>query len=101
MVQNYKILTIQKTQYLKYVIALLYPNFLNIIGVLKFLEKISRHNIELLYDIKHKCDFFKLFVRQRIEIFFNWAFAGFELIKFDFPHRCTFVYVRTFFKSLF
>ena len=101
MSQNYKVLTIQKTQYPKYVIAVLYPNFPDIIGALKFLEKLSRHNIELFYDIKHKCDFFKLFVRQRIEIFFNRAFARFKFIKFDFSHDCMFAYVRTFFKGLF
>ena len=71
MIQNYKIFPVQKTQYPKYVIALLHPNLPNIIGALKLLEKLARYNIELFYDIKHKCDFFKLFIRKRIEIFFN------------------------------
>jgi hypothetical protein len=98
MIQNHKVLPIQKTQYTKYVIAMLYPDFPDIICALKFLEKLSRHNIELFYDIKHKCDFFKLLVRQRIEIFFNRASARFEHIKFDFSHDRMFAYMRTFCK---
>jgi hypothetical protein len=94
-IQNYKVLPIQKTQYPKYVIALLGPNFPKVINALKFLEKFSRYNIELFYGIKHKCDRFKLFVRQRIKIFFNRAFARFEFIKFDFSHRRMFAHVRT------
>jgi len=62
MIQNHKIFPIPKTQYSKYVIALLYPYFPDIISALKFLEEFSRYNIELFYDIKHKCDFLKLFV---------------------------------------
>ncbi len=60
MIQNHKILPIQKTQYPKYVIAQLYPNFPKVISALKFLKKLSRYNIELFYDIKHKCDFFQI-----------------------------------------
>lgn len=101
MIQYHKILPIQKTKYPKYVIAQLYPNFPKIIGALKFLEILSRYNVELFYDIKHKCDFFKLFIGQRVEIFFNRAFARFESIKLDFSHGCMFAYVRTFFKDLF
>ena len=99
MIQNHKVLPVQEAQYTKYVIGLLNPDLPNIIGALKFLEKFARYNIELFYDIKHKCDFFKLFICKRIEIFFNRTFARFESIEFDFSHGRRLAYMRTCFKG--
>ena len=100
MIQNHKIIPAKKAQYPKYIIALLHPDFPNVIGALKFLEKLSRHDIELFYNIEHKGHFSKLFVRQLIEIFFNRAFACFEPIEFYFSHDWKLAYMRTYFKDI-
>ena len=86
MIQNYKIFPIPKAQYSENIIALLHPNLPNLIGTFELLKIISRHNIDLFNEIKDKRNFFKLFVRKRIKIFFHWALAHFGSIKLNFSH---------------
>ncbi len=86
MIQNDKILSIEKAKHPENVIAKLYPDFPYVVCILQFFEKLSRYDIDLLNEIKNKRDFFKLFVGKRIEIFLHRAPACFTAIEFDFAH---------------
>ncbi|MFZ0482067.1 MAG: hypothetical protein WAL93_01650 [Desulfobacterales bacterium] len=99
MAQNYKISPVKKTQNSKNIIALLNPYFPDIVSTFKFFEIFARHDIDLLDQIKHKGDFFKLFVCQRIKKLFDRASPCFKSIEFDFSHKNLLAYMRTYVKQ--
>ncbi len=83
MIQNYKLNSIQKSQYSKNIVALLYSNLPYFVGSFELFKVFARYDIDLLYNIKDKKNLFKLFIRERIKIFLNRTFARFGSVKFN------------------
>lgn len=86
MIQNDKFLSIEKPKDPENVIAMLYPNLPYIIRVFQFFEIFTWNNIDTLNEIKHKGNLLKLFIGERIKIFFHRASTSIALIEFDFSH---------------
>ena len=86
MVQNHKIFPVEKAKNPKNIIALLNPYFPDIVSAFQFFELFERHDINLLNQIEHESNFFKLFICQRIKKFIDWGFTCSESIELDFSH---------------
>jgi len=86
MVQNHKVISVEKAQDPKNVITVLSPYFPNSIGARELFKIFSRYNIDLFNEIKYKGNLFKLFVRQFIKKCLDRGFSRFERVKHDFSH---------------
>ena len=61
MIQNDKIISIEKSEYSENVITMLHPDFPDVVSILKFFKKFIRNDIDLFNQIENKGNFLKLF----------------------------------------
>ncbi len=69
--KNNKAVTFNKTEKSKDIAAYLHSHFPYIVGIHQFCEILSRHGIELSYQLHNPQYFFNLGVGKRVEELFN------------------------------
>lgn len=79
-------MAIKKTKNPEYIVALLNPYLPDIVSTLEFFEILTRYDIDLLNQIKHKGDFLELFIAERVKKLFNGTLSCLEFVEFDLSH---------------